>query len=250
MGSTHGKVLFLFLFQGRNRSSASSRAVTGDLRTALTGRSIHTCIHRTSLTTVGYQGATKATHIRAHWGSTWRSTVVEAVQREAVPARVRPQATRATAATRTALQQDPSACLQLEAVRRVRVPLRLTTITTITIMPITLPLPIRPLPSTNNTIPYPTSSRRPGRQTCQSGMFAKVPRGCLRLPVTNIRQSIIWTTLTLWIIWIHTWCTITIITQELRLPIEICPPRRQPPRFCPGGCDDDVIGTFNGVNLY
>ena len=54
-----------FLLQARSRSSVSSRAATGDSRTARTGRSIHTFTRRTSHTTVECRVVIRATHIRA-----------------------------------------------------------------------------------------------------------------------------------------------------------------------------------------
>lgn len=140
----------LFLLQARSRSSVSSRAATGGSRTAQTGRSIHTFTRRTSHTTVGCQGAIRATHIRARFENIWKCTVVEPVLR----ARVLRLGTTVTAATPTALQLPPSASRQQVAGLQEQAPPPQTSTTIITTTtPTTLPQAIQPLPSTHNTTP-------------------------------------------------------------------------------------------------
>ena len=58
----------------KNRSNASSTGVTEDLPIAQTERNIVTCIPVINLTTVKFADVTKATPIRAHYGSTWKFT--------------------------------------------------------------------------------------------------------------------------------------------------------------------------------
>lgn len=178
-----------FLLQARNRSSVNSRAATGGSQTVQTGRSIHTFTHRTSHTTAGFRGATRATHIPVLCGSTWKCTAVGPV----LPAKVLPLVTTVTEATPTALQQRPSASRRQVAGLQAQAPPPQisTTITTTITTPATLHQAIRPRPSTNNTTPwapqYPTNNLPPGLPTYLSGMCVKVPQECQHRQVTNIR---------------------------------------------------------------